>query len=207
MKQNNYDTIICDLGNVLISFDHNIAVRKLLDYTPNIQKDIYNLFFDSTLTKLFEEGKIAPDKFFQDLKEMLHLDMDYNTFLPIWNDIFFETPLNIKMQKLLKSVKSVYRLVMLSNINKLHFEFLKKRMGIFREFDRLVLSYEEGCRKPAAEIYSIALQSAATTPPSVFYIDDRRDLVEAASSMGIKGIVFDGERSFEAIGKVLWQDI
>lgn len=203
MKQNGYDAIICDLGNVLVNFDHRIAVRKILENTPKKEEDIYNLFFDSGLTELYEEGKITPEDFFSRVKETLELKIDYNTFMPIWNEIFFEAPLNKKMQAFLRKIKPRYKLIMLSNLNKTHFEFLNKKMDIFKEFDSLILSYEVGFRKPAPQIYNAALESVKTVPEKVFYIDDRKDLVKAASMLGIKGIVFNGESAFKEVEKEL----
>lgn len=199
MKQNGYDAIICDLGNVLVNFDHRIAVKKILDRTPKREEDVYNLFFDSPLTELYEEGKITPEEFFYGVKEFLKLDMARDYFWSIWNGIFFEVPLNIKMHDFLRTKKSGHKLVLLSNINATHFEFLSKKMPIFNEFDRLVLSYEVGFRKPASEIYTKALESARAAPSRVLYIDDRADLIEAASGLGIKGIVFDGEPGFKKV--------
>ncbi|MFH1854120.1 MAG: HAD-IA family hydrolase [Candidatus Omnitrophota bacterium] len=201
-----YDAILCDLGNVLINFDHRIAVRKILEYTPKNEEDIYNLFFDSSFTELYEEGKIEPAGFFRRVKDTLELDLDYNEFFLIWNNIFFDTPLNIKMRDFLKKAKSVYKLVMISNLNVTHFEFLKKKMPIFKEFDRLILSYEIGYRKPAPEIYKAALESIKTSNDKVFYVDDRQDLIDAASRLGIRGIVFDGEKALGDIQKELRND-
>jgi len=136
MTPSKYDAILCDLGNVLINFDHKIAVKKILRLTPKNEQDIHQLFFDSGLTKDYEEGKISSMEFFKKVKDLLELDMSYNKFLPIWNDIFFETPLNKKIQNFLKIVKGKYKLVMVSNTNKAHYEFLKEKMPIFQEFDK-----------------------------------------------------------------------
>ena len=199
MIKNEYDAIFCDLGNVLVNFDHRIAVKKILAFTPKKEKEIYQLFFDSGITKDYEEGKIASLDFFKRVKDSLELDMDYAAFLPIWNDIFFETSLNIRFQSFLKSVKGKYKLVMISNINETHYKFLKEKMPIFREFDKLILSYEIGFRKPSPEIYDAALRAAGAKNSDVFYIDDRADLIEAAQGMGIKGITFNGEEAFQRI--------
>ncbi|MFC1667288.1 HAD family hydrolase [Candidatus Omnitrophota bacterium] len=199
MKQNKYDVIICDLGNVLINFDHRIAVKKILAATPKKEKEVYDLFFDSPLTELYEEGKITPDEFFYGVKEFLMLDMGHDKFLAIWNEIFFEVPVNIKMHDFLRSKKPMHKLVMLSNINATHFEFLSKKMSIFDAFDKLVLSYEAGFRKPEPEIYRRALESIGAAPSKALYIDDRSDLIEAAQEQGIRGIVFDGESGFEKV--------
>jgi putative hydrolase of the HAD superfamily len=198
-----YDAVICDLGNVLINFDHRIAVRKILAFTPKNEEDIYNLFFDSGLTELYEEGKISSDEFFHRVKEALELKIDYQAFLPVWNDIFFEVPLNLKMHEFLRTVKPKYKLCMISNLNESHFEFLKKKMGIFNIFDRLILSYEVGFRKPHPEIYKVALDFAKTVPSRMFYVDDRKDLVEAAGRLGIKGITFSDEEALELVKKEL----
>jgi len=199
MTKNKYEAILWDLGNVLINFDHNIAVKKILRLTPKNEHDIYQLFFDSGLTKDYEEGKVSSIEFFKKVKSSLELDMEYSEFLPIWNDIFFEKELNKKIQNFLMAIKGKYKLVMVSNINEAHCEFLKKKMPIFGEFDKLILSYEIGFRKPAKEIYDAALRSVNTTPSKAFYVDDRADLIEAASKFGIKGMTLDGEEAFKKI--------
>jgi glucose-1-phosphatase len=199
MIKNEYNAILCDLGNVLVNFDHRIAVKKILHLITKKEEEIYQLFFDSGITKDFEEGKISSQDFFKRVKDSLGLDIGYPAFLPIWNDIFFETPLNKKIQDFLKKIKNRYKIVMISNINETHYEFLKEKMPIFREFDKLILSYEIGFRKPAPEIYDAALKAAGVKNSEAFYIDDRADLIEAASKLGIKGVAFDGEEAFKKI--------
>ncbi|MCX5692550.1 MAG: HAD-IA family hydrolase [Candidatus Omnitrophica bacterium] len=199
MVKNKYDAIFCDLGNVLVNFDHRIAVKKILAFTPKKEEDIYQLFFDSGITKDYEEGKISSLDFFKRVKDSLKLDMDYGVFLPIWNDIFFETPLNKKIQDFLKKIKNRYKIAMISNINETHYGFLKEKMPIFREFDKLILSYEIGFRKPSPEIYDAALRAVGAKNSGAFYIDDRADLIEAASKLGIKGVAFNGEGAFKKI--------
>lgn len=203
MANNKYDAIFCDLGNVLVNFDHRIAVKKILDRTTKNEEDIYQLFFDSGLTKLYEEGKISSLDFFRRVKDSLGLNVDDDGFFSIWDDIFFETPLNLKMQDFLRSVKGRYKLAMISNINENHFEFLRKKMSVFGEFDKLVLSYEVGFRKPAQEIYIAGLKALNARPEKVFYIDDRADLVKAAAGYGIKGITFNDEGAFKKITEEL----
>lgn len=203
MTKNKYEAILCDLGNVLINFDHRIAVKKILHLTPKNEHDIYQLFFDSGLTKDYEEGKISSIEFFKKVKNSLKLNMGYSEFLPIWNDIFFEKGLNKKIQNFLMAIKGKYKLVMISNINEAHYEFLKKKMPVFGKFDKLILSYEISFRKPAREIYDAALKSVNTEASKVFYVDDRADLIEAASKFGIEGIALNGEEAFKKIAKEL----
>lgn len=204
IMQTKYDLVICDLGNVLVNFDHRIAVKKIMQYTPKSEEDIYNLFFDSGITELYEEGRISSSEFFSKVKDALKLDMDRDGFFPVWNDIFFETELNLKVRDFLRKIRPRYKLIMLSNLNMTHFEFLRKSMDeVFNEFHKLVLSYEVGFRKPAPQIYKVALDFAKTSPERAFYIDDRRDLIDAAAGLGIKGVVFDDEATFDRIRREL----
>ena len=123
MKNNQYDTIICDFGKVLLHFDHRIAARRLVNYTTKSEEEIYNLFFDSPLTMAYETDELSSEGFLKGVKDALQLDIDKDTFFSIWNNIFFEVPVNLKMQGLIRDVKPFYKLVLLSNINKTHFEF------------------------------------------------------------------------------------
>jgi len=184
--------IVLDLGNVLVNFDHMIAARRLCSLSDSSIEEIYNLFFDSSLTCLFEEGKISPSDFFSEIKKTLNLKLKYEEFLPIWNEIFFLTPTNYSVYKLAKDLKDHYTLCLASNINVLHFEYLKKNFSVFDIFDRFFLSYELKIRKPEALFYQKILKDLSLKPKEIFYTDDRLELVESAANLGINSFVFLG---------------
>ncbi|MDO5663260.1 MAG: HAD family phosphatase [Brachybacterium sp.] len=83
-----------------------------------------------------------------------------------------------------------HRLVLLSNASAAFGEALR-RAEWFEVFDFAVVSGEEGCVKPDAEIYEILLQALAhetggvTVPGSVIFFDDRPENIEAARGLGI----------------------
>lgn len=184
------EAVIFDLGNVLIDFDHFIAAQKISEFTYVSASRIYELFFDSELTGLFEEGKISPEDFFLKIKEKLGLKLDYNAFLPIWNEIFFFSERNSAVYSLAVSLKKKYKLALVSNINTLHFDYLRKNFPVFDIFDNIVTSFEVGCRKPHPLIYKKTLEMLRVLPENVFYTDDREDLILKAAELGIKGSVF-----------------
>jgi len=191
MGENGIEAVIFDLGNVLISFDHSIAARKILGFTEKTEREIFDLFFDSGLTGLFEEGKIPPEEFFLRIKEMLGLKLDYAGFLPIWNEIFFLTSDNHDVYKVAKRLKGRYKTALLSNINVLHFNYLKQIFPLFDAFDCVFTSFELGMRKPHPLIYGRALEALGVkAPENIFYTDDRAELIEKAATLGIRGFVF-----------------
>ncbi len=184
--------IIFDLGNVLINFDHRIAVKKISPLCAKTEEEIFNFFFDSPLTGLFEEGRIEPREFFSQVKKTLKLNIDYADFLPVWNEIFFLTDSNRSVYKLAKALRKNYRLALLSNINALHFDYLKDNFPVFDPFHNLLLSFQMKLKKPAAQIYEKALATLAAAPQETFYTDDRPELIESARDIGIRGFVFRG---------------
>lgn len=185
-----FKAIIFDLGNVTVSFNHNFAVDRVKYFTNRDHNEIYQLFFESNLTRLFEEGKISPDEFYLKVSEQLSLNMAYEEFLIIWNEIFFVTEDNLRVHFLIEKLKQKFMLILISNINILHYEYLKKKYDIFTKFDKQLLSYRLGLRKPDPLIYKRALLLTGTEKSGVIYIDDREDLIAAASKLGIKSIRF-----------------
>jgi len=184
--------LIFDLGNVLIDFDHMIAARKISRFTNMAPEDIFNLFFDSSLTASFEEGRVSPRDFFSGVKKRLNLKLDYEQFVPIWNEIFFLSEKNRAVYDLAKSLESRYKLSVLSNVNFLHLEHLKKKFQIFDAFHNVIASCEMGFMKPDPAIYKKALEILGVEAAGAFYTDDRAELTEKANELGIRSFVFTG---------------
>lgn len=192
MKASRIKAVIFDLGNVLIDFDHMIAAKRISEFTDYGPHAIFNLFFDSGLTGLFEEGKITPLNFFSEVKKMLNLRMDYVKFSHIWNDIFFLTDNNKAVYNLAETLKCSYKVALLSNINILHWEYLKKKFPIFDAFHPIITSFEAGLRKPDPLIYKKSLDLLQAEPEDTFYTDDRAEFTQSAATLGIRGCVFTG---------------
>lgn len=188
--QNGIRAVIFDLGNVLVDFDHMIAARRVSAFTDKSGEEMYQLFFDSQLTGLFEEGKISGEDFFKEVKKLLNLNISYAEFLPVWNQIFFLSEKNKSVYDIVKSLKKNYKTALLSNVNILHFNYLKKAFPVFDAFDHIIASFEAGLRKPHPAIYQNALLALGEEAGRVFYTDDREDLINEAAKLGIRAFQF-----------------
>ncbi|MFZ2604063.1 MAG: HAD family phosphatase [Candidatus Omnitrophota bacterium] len=197
IKENRITTLIFDLGNCLVDFDHKIAANRIKEFTDKSIEEIFNLFFDSGITGIFEEGKISPEGFFLEVKALLNAKITYEQFLPIWNEIFVLSQKNKDLYILAKALKKDYKLAVLSNINILHFEYIEKNFSVFDAFDNVITSYQLGARKPQVEIYNRTLEMLNTPAECAFYTDDRPELIKAASKLGIKAFVFVGVEQFK----------
>ena len=182
--------LLFDLGRVLVDFDHLRSAKRIATFCSKTPRQIYDLFFESSATIAFEAGKIAPEDFYSQIKQMLDLKLSYASFEPIWNDIFFLSAKNRSVFGLVNNLRAHYKTAMLSNINILHYEYLKKNFPVFGVFDKVFLSFQLGLIKPDKEIYNVVIRNLGVSPEEIFYTDDRTELIESAKSLGMRGCVF-----------------
>ena len=192
--KNKYNTIVFDLGNTVIRFDHSISAAKIANLFKLDSKKIYDIFFDSEITRAFDRGMLSPRQFHEEASVLLGIKLPYKDFAKIWTDIFWEDE---SVCKLVRELKSKYRLFLLSNINRLHFEYIEKKFDIIKVFDELVLSFIVGAVKPERLIFEDVIKRAGGDKSGILYIDDREDLIKVASAMGIDSIRFEGADSLK----------
>jgi glucose-1-phosphatase len=187
------EVILYDLGNVILPFNHYQIAEKLsrsaqekefqdpqrlFSYLFNLQKGVMNRF---------DVGRVSPQEFFQSIKESLGLSLSFAEFIPIWNDIFVEDQ---KVSQMIHSQKGRWKLGLLSNTDPLHFNYILSKFPIVRTFDKWILSYEVGFKKPAVEIFQAAIAWASVEPQKILFIDDVKTHVDVALSLRMHGIHF-----------------
>ena len=189
-RKKKYDVIVFDLGNTLIRFDHRIAARKLTSRFRGLDaQKIYDAFFDSEITHEFETGRITPREFHRKAMKLLGFRIPYREFVELWNDIFWEDTHSCDIAR---TLQKRYRVFLLSNVNRLHFEFITRKFPIMKIFDEVVASFAIGAMKPDRKIYDHVVSKARCDRSKILYIDDRQDLITAARRLGIDSIRFEG---------------
>ena len=189
MAGNSIRGIAFDLGNVLFDFDYNIALEKIKPYIKVPAQAIVNSVFNDGCADDFERGNISAEDFFIWFKEISGYQGNFKEFSSVWSDIFV---LNEQTFSLIKSIKPFYSLFLISNINELHYNFLKnKYTGIFSIFDHEILSYKVRSTKPDPHIYNHLLSESGFQKEELVYIDDREDLIKAATKQGFNCILFN----------------
>lgn len=176
--------IIFDFGDVFLDLDKEGAMKNALE-----------LFKIDGLTEemvsvncLYEQGLIKTTEF---------VDFYFNYFpqlsrqnvIEIWNYVLKEFPL--KKMDFLKQLReeNQYKLVLLSNTNELHIDWVKKNVPFYPEFKscfhNFYLSHEINLRKPDKEIFEFVLNENNFTPSETLFIDDTKENTEAAKKLGI----------------------
>lgn len=182
-------TVVSDLGNVLLHFDHMRACRRLARRSEWSPHEIYDSMFGSNLVADYELGRISSREFARGCMQRLNLDVGVEVIRDIWSDIFHPVE---GMEALIRALKGHYTLVLLSNTNEWHFEHCRDKYPVVSLFDHHALSYRLGCRKPDPQIYEKALAMANGLPEETLYFDDIPAYADVARELGWKGICFQG---------------
>ena len=188
-----FKTIIFDLGNVIVNVNYRRLFEEFASSSGRSLEFIESYYNNSPARKSFEKGMIDSQGIYNIFKKDLSLGMTLSKFEKAWCDIF---SLNNDVAGLILKLRKRYKLILLSNTDELHFNYIKNRYKIINEFDELILSYEFGYRKPNPMIFFKALIKAKTLPFNCVYVDDISVFVNVAKLMGIKALQY---KNFELL--------
>ncbi len=178
------DTLIFDFGNVFINLDIENGFKESLKTLgiSLISEDII------ATNELYETGFITTDEFITFYAEKFPY-LNRNQLVDLWNIILKDFPKH--RLEFLKDLKSSgnYRLILLSNTNELHIEWIKANISFYEEFksyfDAFYLSHEINLRKPNRDIFEFVLNQQNAKPEQCFFIDDNANNIKTAKQLNI----------------------
>lgn len=187
----NIKTIVFDLGGVIFTKGSFLAVEKI--------KEIYDIKNESLLHEIFSDlpnsegslirkGLITIDEFEEKLFSKLNIqNKDRSHIRYIW---FGSYCLHYGMEELVKKLREHYRLMIFSGNIKERIEYLAKKCEIFKYFDDAIYSYDFHSNKNEIEFYKELIKLIDCKPSEAILIDDEKQKIKIARSMGINGIHF-----------------
>jgi epoxide hydrolase-like predicted phosphatase len=178
--------IIFDFGNVIYHFDNNIFLGNISSFTDKTVSELNDLIYNSTdFPRQYETGLISSDKFFNEITRRCDLLMSKIEFIKAYTGIF--TPI-LTTINLIRSLKSKYKIALLSNTNELDFEHIIETCEVYNLFDAVSLSFKVRVMKPDNKIYLDSINKLRLKPEECVYIDDIERYADAAKKIGIHGI-------------------
>lgn len=103
---------------------------------------------------------------------------------------------NNSIINLSRKLKRNYKIAILSNQIIIQDRVMKK-MGIYKFFDRIVLSYKTGSAKPELKIYKITLKKLKLKPEECIFIDNLIFNLKPAKKLGINTILFKNTKQLK----------
>ena len=185
------EVVYFDLGKVIVDFDHSRAAQELLKVTPLSLKEAMAVLSDDELVSEYETGRLSSQEHYRKVCRRLQMEVSIEKFRELWGSMFLPEPL--LSESFLQDLKKRYRLMLLSNTNEIHFDFVIQNYPILRMIEERLLSYQAGCMKPQARIFELAIKKAGVAPENIFFTDDRPENIEAAQRSGIQALLFQSE--------------
>lgn len=185
-----YTTIVFDLGNVLIPFDHSMWITNFNKIEPGLGNLVFKKFKANTHIQMeYEGGKISDEEFIKICLNWLDHKINAEEFCQIFSNIF---TFNDDVIDLLPKLGEKYKLVLLSNTSRIHKDYAWGEYPFINYFDKLILSHEVKAVKPEPIIYKSVEKYTEEEPESHIFIDDILEYVEGAKKLGWDGIHFTG---------------
>jgi 2-haloacid dehalogenase len=182
------NTIIFDLGGVLIEWNPRYLYRKLFDDEAAMEA-----FLSTVCTPEWNVRLDAGRPFGEAVTELVERHPEQEALIRAYHERWEEmVPHAIEgTVEILADVRAAgYRVAALSNWSAETYPLMRQRFDFLGWFDRIVLSGDERCIKPDPQIYHILLDRLAQPAHECLFIDDSEKNVVAAHQMGIHAIHF-----------------
>ena len=182
--------IIFDFGGVVCNID--ISRTKAAFAFLGLRKfdDAYSFTEKETFLGNFELGLITPEQFHATMKSHFERPVTDAEIDHAWNALLLDIPPD--RITLLKSLRTKYRLFLLSNTNPIHYKkYLTDLQTVhgcrdFSDlFEKIYLSYQIRLRKPFRETFEFVLGDASLTGDETLFIDDSLPHVLGARKAGL----------------------
>ncbi len=195
------ETVIFDLGNVLVEFSQEPICRGLARFATKgpyrDPREVYRFIFhpEGGLENAFDEGRIGPEEFFREICEEMGLRLSYEEFCSIWNCIFRARS---GAEELVRFLKGKVEQCILSNTNAIHFPHLLEQFPWLSLVDHMFLSHEMGCRKPKPPLYRRVLERLRHPAEKLLFLDDREENLVPARELGMRTVLVQKDTPIEA---------
>jgi putative hydrolase of the HAD superfamily len=171
------------MGKVLIDFNFDTGIQALHSACSISRSRLEEVLWDEHCIRRYERGEISTSELHTYLCETADLKMDLEGFCRTWSSVFL--PDLILSEELLVALKRRYPLILVSNTNEAHIDFVRANYRLLDYFTHHVLSYEVGSLKPDREIFEHAIAVSGHPADALFFTDDREENILAATELGI----------------------
>ncbi|MBK9175288.1 MAG: HAD family phosphatase [Flavobacteriales bacterium] len=200
------DTLILDLGGVLIDVDYSASARYFRALGHPDFDTLYSKAKQTDLFDRFETGELSPQGFRDEVRNLLGTQLSDAQIDAGWNAMLGSIPQ--ERIAVIEELKAHHRLLLLSNTNAIHvpaFEaIIARNLGItdFKGlFHGAYYSCELGMRKPDTSIFQHVIAANGADPARTLFIDDSMQHVEGARRAGLRAEHLELEKE-DVIGLV-----
>jgi putative hydrolase of the HAD superfamily len=178
------EALLFDMGKVVLDFDFELGMEKLVGKCGLPPEEFKKVLFNKDWIRPYERGEISTAVYHRYLCETGQLRMDLADFHQSWSSVFL--PGLLVPESLLADLRRRYPLILVSNTNESHVDYIEKHYPVLQYFDVKIFSHVVGSLKPDRKIYEAAIAASGRSPGALFFTDDREENIRAAEDFGIR---------------------
>ncbi len=182
--------LIFDFGGVFLYLGENKGVHYKLDKIFDIPKEKAVEIWKEHKEKLLI-GKETPKEFLLRMNTLLGVSIDPDKTHKSWLSLnsMEKDRINWELVNYVEVLKDKYQIHMLTNNINLN-DKSEWYNAATKHFDNIFQSFEIGHKKPNKEAFLHVLERIGATPKECVFVDDIQVNVDAANTLGMKGILY-----------------
>jgi FMN phosphatase YigB (HAD superfamily) len=187
-----FDALVFDVGGIFILHDNEQLFRRLAEACSAL--DALSRIQAAAADPLLTTGGRSISVLYRDIVRDLGYARDEDAFFADWCSHFTADG---DMLALLDTLAQSNRVVLFSNTNAVHWDYVTQLMGGALAPYEAYLSHEIGDRKPLASAFRSVAARAGLAPERSLFVDDLAENVAVAEAVGFRGHVFIDQDEFE----------
>lgn len=190
------ETILFDVGGVLIQLDAISAIDRLLGKHNLTQAEIYDKWMSSPYVIAHETGQISAVDFAEKVVKHLGFRVSPEEFLKnfcLWPSAPFPGVL-----ELIDQIPGKYELAILSNTSRIHWARISE-FGLTDRFHHTFLSFRINALKPDSASYLAVIRTLKCKPQTILFLDDNYCNVTSARLIGLKAEQVHGTKDLRRV--------
>ena len=183
MKQHEFNTVVFDLGGVIINLNVPRCVNnfKRLMGEENVRNVLgiddegEGVAAVSAATRQlmhdYEHGNISTDDFLSSIQSYCHPGTTIQQVREAWMSMLSDLPQE-RLDYIAVLRQAGYKTVLLSNSNQMHWDPIYEQYHLDRYFDRIFASHHLHMAKPTQEMFEYVAREAQIDSAHTIYVDD-----------------------------------
>lgn len=188
-----FQALVFDLGGVLVAHDNAVLYERLASRCAGACSP-------QTVVGLMRRtdwgSGVAISTLHDQLRDELGYGLSWDEFVADWCCHF---AVDYSMLGLVERLATHNRVMLFSNTNQEHWDFLvaatEGRLGRLEAY----LSHEIGCTKPSLRSFQVVAEKAGIDPARSVFFDDLQDNVDGARRAGFQAEVFTTEAALRRL--------
>jgi FMN phosphatase YigB (HAD superfamily) len=196
VNKSKIEAIIFDIGRVIIDLDPRRAIAAIGAASTLAPDKLWRAVQEDPLWAGWQEGRVTAREWYENLIARFHTPISFEEFSNAWNSVL--VPKLLLPEQLFRQLSKKCRLVLLSNTDPIHVEYMESRFKFMRYFPKRIYSCDVGASKPSLRIFRAAIKAVEAPAGHALYVDDIQEYVLAAQRIGLNAIQFRSRRLLEA---------